>query len=619
MRIFINRNKTPVFLNSKASLRKNTFSTTPPIELLGKTILTKPDKELSLKQKTAKNVFLDSLVKCSDLFFKKSTVFISYSWGIKAHEQWCDELNSSIRTAKFSTLFDRDVRNGGDLDRFMGNIEHADSILMVATPTYKHKYEVEATDEKTAEPGVKAEVRLLNRIRNFSSKRSEKIIPLLLEGTKEDSIPFPFQSSKYIDFIYQDHFDGIFEIIQTLCAIDRHNSQFEAIKEKFKQSIIMLTKPEYQDYEEQYKRAQEKRNNQMQKDIEAELKKHIDSHLRGNHQHALQNYSSTSKTDIILSSKNNWGIPFFNHQRFINRIINEGNKQIFLSDKIFNSFFKNSNPNSVTMVILSGLAGVGKTQLALNYAYNSHTKYQLQCWFTAANPQELESSYYKFGLSLNLFDPSLSHSQAAKDVKKWLENTKENWLAIYDNAESYEEVKPYLPERGGHILITSRKQFDWPVESLLVTDLLPIDREVLVEKILGYRNSDVSQLVKTLGGLPIVLAGASSYIHMTNISIKRYLKLFQIAYNQLLNNKDHLPADYNKTTISTFNITLDYIRNVQPKTLEFLNYCAYLAADNIPRSLLMHCATNNITVEFELLFNNAIAVLKDYSLIGFNQ
>ena len=111
--------------------------------------------------------------------------------------------------------------------------------------------------------------------------------------------------------------------------------------------------------------------------------------------------------------------------------------------------------------VLRGLGGIGKTQLALEYAYRYGGTYRLVWWVRAEEPETLASDYAALAQALQL------PQHAAQDqpeiiaaVRQWLERH-EGWLLILDNAPEPAAIHAYLPRSPyGHIVITSR-HFGW--------------------------------------------------------------------------------------------------------------------------------------------------------------
>jgi hypothetical protein len=107
--------------------------------------------------------------------------------------------------------------------------------------------------------------------------------------------------------------------------------------------------------------------------------------------------------------------------------------------------------------VLRGLGGVGKTQLALEYAYRYGGTYRLVWWVRAEDPATLASDYAALAAPLQLPEQAASDQpETIAAVRRWLER-QEGWLLILDNAPAPAAVHDYLPRSPrGHVLITSR-------------------------------------------------------------------------------------------------------------------------------------------------------------------
>jgi NB-ARC domain len=108
---------------------------------------------------------------------------------------------------------------------------------------------------------------------------------------------------------------------------------------------------------------------------------------------------------------------------------------------------------------ISGLGGIGKTQIAIEYAYRYRGDYDAVLWVDAETDSNLKSSFLEIATTLNLPGKDAKDiNEVVNAVKRWLE-TNSGWLIIYDNADSPELIKPYRPRNSmGHILLTSRAQ-----------------------------------------------------------------------------------------------------------------------------------------------------------------
>jgi hypothetical protein len=107
--------------------------------------------------------------------------------------------------------------------------------------------------------------------------------------------------------------------------------------------------------------------------------------------------------------------------------------------------------------VLRGLGGVGKTQLALEYAYRYKEAYRLVWWLRAEEPATLAADYAALADPLQL-PQRAAHAQpeTIAAVRQWLEDH-DGWLLILDNASEPAAIHPYLPRsQRGPVIVTSR-------------------------------------------------------------------------------------------------------------------------------------------------------------------
>lgn len=101
--------------------------------------------------------------------------------------------------------------------------------------------------------------------------------------------------------------------------------------------------------------------------------------------------------------------------------------------------------------------GVGKTQLAAEYAHRFAGSYELAWWVNAEHAGLIGDQVAALGLALGCIPPGAGADVVRAAVLAEL-RARDRWLLVFDNVGSPADVAPWLPRGGGHMLITSREQ-----------------------------------------------------------------------------------------------------------------------------------------------------------------
>ncbi len=272
-----------------------------------------------------------------------------------------------------------------------------------------------------------------------------------------------------------------------------------------------------------------------------------------------------------------------------------------------------------------GLGGVGKTQLALEYAYRYAADYGLVWWLRSEEPATLAANYAALATALDLPEKEVKEQDAIiKAVRQWLDHHS-GWLLIFDNANQAQDLLPYLPQANtGHVIITSRHPHWKGVANPLRVPVWPREESVafLVRRTGAQSEAmpvaEAAAVAEELGDLPLALEQAAAYVEATGISWTDYLDLFRQYRQALL--KEHQPLAYDATVATTWEISFKQVKAEAPAAVDLLNVCAFLAPDEIPRRLLIEGRehlpeTLTQALAQPLVVNKAIASLVRYSLI----
>ncbi|HXF41286.1 MAG TPA: FxSxx-COOH system tetratricopeptide repeat protein [Blastocatellia bacterium] len=280
-----------------------------------------------------------------------------------------------------------------------------------------------------------------------------------------------------------------------------------------------------------------------------------------------------------------------------------------------------TSEKAAALTAVHGLGGVGKTQLAAEYAYRHAADYDLVWWIKSEEPATLASDY---GLLAAALDLPQKHEREqpviVAAVRAWL-NHNGGWLLVFDNARKAQDVREYLPQNpAGHVLITSRDPIwgnvarPFEVKELRREDSI----KFLLERTGQNDESAAGKLAEQLGDLPLALEQAGAYIETNSKPLAEYLSLFERRRAELL--RGGQPAGYPDTVATTWQISFREVEEQSPAAAALLNLCTFLAPDDIPLSILRDGAkhlpeTLAEVVADEMLLDDAIAALRRYSLL----
>jgi len=302
-----------------------------------------------------------------------------------------------------------------------------------------------------------------------------------------------------------------------------------------------------------------------------------------------------------------WNIPIRRNRNFVGRngLLNE---------------LKNSLKQERIQAIV-GLGGIGKSQIAAEYAYQNVSQYKVVWWIDAGDQHVLGNEFAKLAKRLSLVG-SITTDQGlmTKAVQRWLEQH-ENWLLIFDDAASTESVIPWLPKQySGDIFITSRNPNFQKLANILQVPVL--DEEDAIH-LLQLRSTQedregAGELAKLLGYLPLAIEQAGAYLEETSASIMRYRDLFENRASALLT--EGYSLEYENTVDATWELNITQVRERSLEADDILTLCAFLGAEAIPLSLLesdVHTACPLLSEQLgdSFILNRALATLRRFSLI----
>jgi nucleoside phosphorylase/tetratricopeptide (TPR) repeat protein len=305
--------------------------------------------------------------------------------------------------------------------------------------------------------------------------------------------------------------------------------------------------------------------------------------------------ASTDPSQLKNSRRGHWMVPLARNPRFVGRLeeINKVQELIMASD----------GPRRVA---ITGLGGVGKTQIALELAYRIRDldKACSIFWIPCTSLGMIDQGYLNIAQTLGLCD--VNPAQVNAQIKTYLSSERAGkWLLIFDNADDMDmwpTLEDALPESGhGRVLFTTRNR-KLAVE-LASSDTIPIPdvdehtalkilEKSLINQTLLRDSETAVALLKQLTFLPLAIAQASAYINKNSLDLSTYLELLQEKEPEIVDllSEDFRDAgrykDIQNPVITTWLISFEQIQRQNQLAADLLSFMACINPRNIPYSLL---------------------------------
>jgi transcriptional regulator with XRE-family HTH domain len=322
--------------------------------------------------------------------------------------------------------------------------------------------------------------------------------------------------------------------------------------------------------------------------------------------------------------RKNWYVPYRRNPFFT------GRQDVLTS---LHTVFSSERLTALSSIqTLSGLGGIGKTHLAIEYVYRFRDQYTGIFWVQAETRDDLVSSCTRL---LDFLGHPLREHQKDEDplglFSHWL-SRHTCWLLIMDNIEDLTLIQQVLPvDCQGHLLLTTRIQSTGSFARCIPLDPMTDSEGALfllrrvkrlepgatlvqsppTDQLLGQRLSSL------LGGLPLALDQAGAYIEETGCSISDYLQRYTHQRTQLLDRRGMAGREHPHSVTATFSLVYEQVKQKNPLASDLLRLCAFLHAECIPEELFVADTSHSVSSVFANLYqlDQAIALLRTFSLV----
>ncbi|KAL2829596.1 hypothetical protein BJY01DRAFT_254948 [Aspergillus pseudoustus] len=296
---------------------------------------------------------------------------------------------------------------------------------------------------------------------------------------------------------------------------------------------------------------------------------------------------------------------------------------------------------NASRIALFGLGGIGKSQIAIEFAHEICTQYQASVFWVSA------SSIDRFREGFTAIFEKHVASGADEDcdkltrVKDWLEQEHRDWVLIIDNADETslfeankvekadgknQSILNFLPESDhGITIVTTRNRaagvkFTKGLASSLI-EVHPMTGEeskCLIKNAATnhyLEESEMNELSDLLGHLPLAIVQAAAFMQENSMSISEYIELYndsdETRMDLLCEPFEALGRDTGvpNAVVTTIIVSIDQIKERDPRAIDILSLIAFLDRNEIPKSLIQHKIKRLIDLA------KGLGTLKAFSLV----
>jgi len=273
-----------------------------------------------------------------------------------------------------------------------------------------------------------------------------------------------------------------------------------------------------------------------------------------------------------------WTVPLARNAQFVGRIdlLKDLRQQLTSADP------------AGRVQVLTGAGGIGKTALAVEYAFEHRDAYKVVGWIRADDALTLQADLVKLGQLLHVAPDEKSPSAIVEALRGRLAG-RADWLLILDHAANPELLADVLPrEKTGHVIITSRDE-SWPgVRGLRVGALAREEAIVMLRKKLGSSAGSVltiSKLAQALQDVPLALEQASALMKHNKVTPEQFLLKFEQHWGELLQ-RGRNTTGYPDAVSMTWELSYRAAGEASQDATDFLGFCSFFAPSGIPIDML---------------------------------
>ncbi|MFK0042917.1 FxSxx-COOH system tetratricopeptide repeat protein [Streptomyces sp. NPDC090741] len=266
-------------------------------------------------------------------------------------------------------------------------------------------------------------------------------------------------------------------------------------------------------------------------------------------------------------------------------------------------------PPGASTVTLLGLSGVGKTQVATEYAYRFASEYDVVWWVPAEDRPTLRERLADLAPAMGLSRGAGSYGEQIRAVLEALRRGSpySRWLVVFDGCDNPDDLTDLLPSGAGDVIITSRNR-EWASRH---TSLLEVPLYARPESVTFIRRrarrltgEEADQLAEALEDYPLALDQTAGWLADSPLTVGDYLALLQrrLDSHEAVTVSDDYPLPF-PTALA---ILLNNVRENFPDALALLRLFVFFAPGPVPLRLLREFPADDVPEQLAGLINDQI-------------
>lgn len=270
------------------------------------------------------------------------------------------------------------------------------------------------------------------------------------------------------------------------------------------------------------------------------------------------------------------------------------------------------------LLFLTGVGGIGKTQIVQEIVFRLQDKYKLIMWFSSNTEIELLNEFNTAAIAYNLINEKKEDFNYLTSILSAFIGKFPNSLIVYDGAD---DISPdFLTEKCAFhnsdiVIATQNSNIDLDEFSVIPIDTFtPEEAESFLMIYSNNRKQTeqdtevITTLCDLLENYPLALEYARAYVNKTQNSFEEYMQIYKQHKHDILNKP---LSKYKKTAYTAWKLSYDKIIRQSKDTKDMLNILSFLDTHDIPlRDIFI------LSQQYSLeKLNSIILIIKNYSLI----